>query len=122
MKLQQHYKSESVATASPAHLVTMLYDRALQGLEVSALAMSRTPLDLELTNRELQVAQRILQELRVTLDHDRGGEVARNLGDIYAWCLGQLVAANTTKDPSLVDEVHSHISGLREAWVSAVDR
>lgn len=120
MKLQNHYKAESVATASPARLVTMLYDRALQGLDVAETALTARPQETETANRELVHVQRILNELIVTLDHDRGGELATNLADIYDYCIRRLTEANLDKSPMGVIETRRHLAGIRDAWVSAV--
>jgi len=122
VNFQQHYKNDSVATASPAQLVTMLYDRALQGIHTARLHLSpegTAPNRLELANKELVHVQRIVTELQVTLDFERGGEVARSLDALYVWCMSQLVEANLTKDPVPLDSVENTISGIRDAWVSA---
>jgi flagellar secretion chaperone FliS len=122
VKLQQHYRSDSVATASPAQLVTMLYDRALQGIHAARLHLTpeaTAPNRLELANKELVHVQRIVTELQVTLDFERGGDVARSLDDLYTWCLSQLVEANLTKNPVPLDSVEKTISGIRDAWVTA---
>ena len=119
MKLHQHYKSDAVSTASPAKLVTMLYDRALQGLGTAHQVLAQGRGDLELANKELLHVQRILNELQVTLDHDRGGEIATNLDAIYAWSIEQLIEANMTKQAEPVRLVRDAIDGIRDAWVQA---
>jgi flagellar protein FliS len=119
VKLHQHYKSDAVSTASPAKLVTMLYDRALQGLSTAHRVLAQGRGDLELANRELLHVQRILNELQVTLDHDRGGEIATNLDAIYAWSIEQLIEANMTKQAEPVRLVRDAIDGIRDAWVQA---
>lgn len=119
VKLHQHYKSDAVATASPARLVTMLYDRALQGLAVTHGVLSDGRGDMELANKELLHVQRIVNELQVTLDHERGGEIATNLDAIYTWSLEQLIEANLTKQPEPVRHVRDAIEGIRDAWVQA---
>ncbi len=120
MDLRQHYKTDHVATASPARLVTMLYDRALQGVEVARLGLGRgDALGREQANRELLHVQRVLTELQVSLDFDRGGEIATGLDALYRWCIDQLVAANVRKDPAPLDSVEATLRGLRDTWASA---
>ncbi|MEM9035356.1 MAG: flagellar export chaperone FliS [Actinomycetota bacterium] len=119
VKLHQHYKSDAVSTASPARLVTMLYDRALQGLTATHGVLADGRGDMELANTELLHVQRIINELQVTLDHDRGGEIASNLDAIYAWSIEQLIEANLTKQPEPVRHVRDAIQGIRDAWVQA---
>jgi flagellar secretion chaperone FliS len=108
------YQQQAVSTASPAQLVLMCYDGVL-----AALTRARQGGDIETRNRELQRAQAILAELRVTLDHERGGEIASSLGGLYTFCSTQLVAANVKGDLSLLDDVAEIVGDLRAAWEQA---
>ena len=121
MKHHQHYKSDAVSTATPAQLVMMLYDRTLQGLAriKPALAPDGDRADLEEANRELNHCQRVLTELQLTLDRDKGGEIATNLDAIYSWCIEQLIDANIRKDPGPVEVVEKVVIDLRDAWAVA---
>jgi len=115
MYSQQHYLAQQVETASPAQLVTMLYDGALAALTRARMTWDQ-PLEV---NRELQRAQRILTELRVTLDYERGGEIAGNLGSLYVWMIDELIAANLDKDADRLDPVERTLKEIRAAWVEA---
>jgi flagellar secretion chaperone FliS len=107
------YQQQAVTTASPAQLVLMCYDGVL-----AALTRARQG-DVETRNRELQRAQAILSELRVTLDHERGGEIARNLGGLYGFCVDELVRANVRGDLGPLDAVAGIVADLRDAWEQA---
>lgn len=114
------YQDRAVATASPAALVSMLYQRVLVAIErVTALGDLQAPGSTEVANRELQRAQDIVTELRVTLDHHHGGEIAQNLDALYAFCLEQLLEANMRKDPAPLDVVRDVIGQLHDAWQEA---
>lgn len=114
------YQAQSVATASPAQLVTMLYDRALVAIGRVRAQDRSAPGALEVVNTELQRAQDIVTELRLALDHDRGGEIAQHLDLLYDFCLDRLLQANLHKDdPSHLDGVEKTLRGLREAWDEA---
>lgn len=109
------YVAQQVETASPAQLVTMLYDGAL-----AAIARARAqPDDPETVNRELQRAQAIVTELRVTLDFERGGELATRLSALYGWFLDQLVSANLAKDLDALEPVVQQLIAVRDAWETA---
>lgn len=120
MAIADHYRRDAVMTARPDQLVTMLYDRLLQ-----AIGRARTQLETDgdpaAVHHELVVGQRILTELRVTLDAERGGELAANLGRLYDYCAEQLVAANMSKLVSDLDGAESVIREIREAWVAAAN-
>lgn len=116
------YAQSSVQTASPARLVTMLYDRLLVSLHRSRDAEARgTPDAIGLINAELQRAQDILDQLRFGLDHEAGGEVAANLDALYGWCCERVVAANLSKDLADVAVVERVVTDLRDAWVQACE-
>ena len=114
------YQEHSVATATPAQLVLMLFDRTLVALararQAEADGGDRA---VEVVNHELQRAQDILTELRFALDHERGGQTARNLDALYDFCIDRLLQANFRKDLSHLDAVDSTVRGIRDAWDEA---
>ena len=61
-------------------------------------------------------AEAIIDELTVTLDHERGGEVASRLQGIYAFCRRHLIEARLEQDPAKIEEVSELLGELREAW------
>jgi len=89
------YQSDAIATAGPAQLVLMLFDGALASLLRARTALVEAGPDvLEVSHKELQRCQDIVWELRMSLDRERGGAIAANLGSLYDYCLTQLVQAN----------------------------
>ena len=61
-------------------------------------------------------AEAIIDELTVTLDHERGGEIASRLQGIYAFCRRHLIEATAEQDPNKIEEVSELLTELREAW------
>jgi flagellar secretion chaperone FliS len=108
------YTESSVLTAPPERLVVMLYDGAIRFLHQSAVALragnQRVFLD------RVQRAEAIIKELNVTLDMQRGGEVAERLRAIYQFCNLHLTAATMEGDPAKVEDVIRLLSELRESW------
>ncbi len=116
------YQSQAVETASPAKLVLMLFDGALSSITRAEQAMTTGRTDAawrEAANGELQRAQRIVEELLVSLDVERGGQLAANLATLYDFCLDRLTTANLSKDPAQLPAVRDTLAGLREAWEQA---
>jgi flagellar protein FliS len=113
---RSRYLAETVATASPARLVLMLYDRLaldiVQGRDALRAERYRDADEL------LQHAQSIVLELRVSLDVDKWDGGAR-LASIYGWLLKQLVLANVNKDADQADHCRELVEPLREAWHAA---
>src|SRR4051812_22897625 len=108
------YKQASILTAPPGRLVVMLYDGCLRFLFQSAYAMREG--DHRQSQDRMRRAEAILDELTVTLDHERGGEVASRLQGIYAFCRRHLIEAAAEQDPNKIEEVSELLSDLREAW------
>ena len=116
MNAYEAYAQQATTTASPAQLVLMLYDGALARIEAARDALDRSSADLETAHEALTRAQRIVRELQVTLDHERGGDVAKNLAGLYGYALDQLVDANVRKTVAPLDEAAATIRPLRDAW------
>ncbi|MCP3934284.1 MAG: flagellar export chaperone FliS [Actinomycetia bacterium] len=110
-----------MATASPARLITMLYDRLLLGLDRS-VAVFETGDDPGSAHAELVRGQLILDELRFSLNHEAGGEIATNLRDLYDYCYEILVKANVEKSGDGLATVRQIIGELREAWYEGVEQ
>jgi len=119
----QAYVTDSIGTAGPAQLVLALYDGALGAIErartILVLGAHAGHGGIEAVHAQLVKAQRIVTELRVTLDHERGGDIARNLDALYGFCLRTLVDANLTKDPSRLTPASDVLRSLRDTWAEA---
>ena len=108
------YKQQSILTAPPGRLVVMLYDGCIRFLFQSAYAMRQG--DRKQSEDRMRRAEAIIDELRVTLDHDKGGEIASNLDALYGFSRSHLIKAWTEQDATKVDEVSRLMSELRDAW------
>src|ERR1700742_3131214 len=108
------YKQASILTAPPGRLVVMLYDGCLRFLFQAAYAMREG--DRANSDDRMRRAEAIIDELTVTLDHERGGEVASRLQGIYAFCRRHLIEASLEQDAAKIDEVSELLGELREAW------
>jgi flagellar protein FliS len=110
------YISDSVATASPARLLVMLYDRLLVDLAGATQAIAAK--DIPTAGTKLCHAQDIVLELRTCLDVSawEGGD---GLAALYGWLHRRLVEANLVKDPAIVEECVAIVAPLRDAWSEA---
>lgn len=124
MEHRNHYIAQTVNTASPAHLVTMLYDRLLLAIRRATIEcdVENQSGNTEVCHNELVRAQRIVEELRFGLDEENGGEIASNLRSIYNYCHELLVTANIAKSANGLKDVEVIITDIREMWVENVDR
>lgn len=111
------YQKNAVLTASPEKLVKLLYDGAIKHLEKSkhGLADAKTARSPEV-GQSLSRAMGILGELRASLDHAAGGQIAADLDRLYEFSLDQLSQANLTRTPTGVTNTLQVMRTLKEGW------
>ena len=116
--IRNRYVGDSVSTASPGRLVTMLYDRLVRDLVAAEAALAAA--DLEGANNNLIHAQEIVWELAAGLDPTKwsGGPA---LAALYQFMLSELLDANVKKDAAKVTSVRGLVEPLADAWHQAAD-
>lgn len=110
------YQSASVATASPARLLVMLYERLVADVQ-RGLDAQRAG-NLEEAHHQLVHAQEIVIELWSTLDASVW-DGAAGLSSIYGFLHNQLIMANTRKDPEITTYCLSMVTDLCATWREA---
>ncbi|WP_062137918.1 flagellar export chaperone FliS [Demequina aestuarii] len=113
------YLDDTVATASPATLLVMMYDRLVRDLERAEFALTDGRRDLAHT--ELTHAQDIISELAATLDRD-AWDGAEQLMGLYSFLGTALVDANVAGDVAEVAACRGLIEPLRDAWKQAAEQ
>lgn len=108
----QMYQQNSVNTASPAKLTLMLYEGAIKFCNIALEAMDER--DISKTNTNIQKAEKIIVELRVTLDMKY--PVAKEFDTVYDYIYRRLVEANMQKDKEILEEALGHIKTMRDTW------
>ncbi len=110
------YLANTVATASPARLLVMLYDRLVLDVQ-RGLAAQRAG-DHAAARPNLLHAQDIVTELRSTL-HTQGWQGGPGLAALYDWLFAELVRANTSRDSQLTVGCLAVVTQLADAWRQA---
>jgi len=80
------YKETQILTASPAKLLLMLYDGAINAME-SALAVMGDKTKYDKVNTHLIKAQDIIGELMSSINFDIKSELPQSLQSLYAYML-----------------------------------
>lgn len=111
---RQAYQNNQVTTAPQKKLIIMLYDGAIKNLKLAKMAMEEK--EIEKTNNHLIKAQNIIMELMTTLNFEAGGEVAKNLHQLYDYMYRKLIRANIDKDIDGINEVEKYMEELRDTW------
>ena len=110
----QTYQTQQVMTASPVKLVAMLYDKAISSLKETIKAIEEG--NVETRWRTNHRATEIINHLSITLDVERGGEVAENLDRLYSFMLARLAEVNLLNDPEPARAVIDLLQPLRQSW------
>jgi flagellar protein FliS len=108
------YLTQQVMTASPAKLVSMLYDKVVISLKEAIAAIEAG--EIETRWRANARATEILSHMWATLDVDKGGEIARNLDQLFSYMLSRLPEVDLRNDPAPAREVIELIGPLRDSW------
>src|SRR5690348_17853835 len=114
--LRNRYLQDSIQTASPAKLLTMLYDRLVLDMMQGEEAVRAG--EIENAHEKLSHAQEIIIELQVSLDVEAwsGGP---GLANLYGYLITELIGANVAKDADRVAVCRGFIEPLRDAWREA---
>jgi flagellar protein FliS len=120
-----HYRAVlshgTVADASPARLVQIVFEHILSQLAAAQGCMERIQNNLPLNDviakgNALRKAVRLIIQLNETLDMERGGQIAENLRALYDYMLARLTLANATNDPRIVAEAASLVRKVKSGW------
>ncbi len=116
----QQYKQVNVTSealdADPHRLIQLLMEAALTRMAQAKGAMERN--DMEAKASLLGRVTDILQTLQLNLDHNSGGEVAKNLEKLYDYMLRRLMEATSQNNLAMVDEVMALLLTVKSGWDS----
>ncbi|GMO27702.1 MAG: flagellar export chaperone FliS [Spirochaetaceae bacterium] len=120
------YRQTRIKTAGQGQLIIMLYDGAVMNIDraLELIKMpsgkKRDPARIEQISKAVLKSQEIITELMVSLDFEKGGEIASNLFSIYTWFNKELLEANMSFDEERLMSVRKMICDLRGAWVEVI--
>jgi len=115
------YKETQIKTATPGKLILMLYDGAIRHLNQALEDLSKEHRYDSISNSLIRT-QDIIAELMISLDFDRGGEIAKNLFGLYVFMNRRLLDGNISKDKAPLEEVKTLLTELRGAWAEVADK
>ncbi|PLV59898.1 flagellar export chaperone FliS [Thermotoga sp. KOL6] len=114
------YLENMIMTASPAKLVQMLYEKAIEVLKEAKKFLKEKKF-VEFSERVAK-AQDIITELNLSLNMEKGGTIAQNLRALYNYMFQRLVEGNVKKDIEKIEEVEGMLSELLEVWKEAMKK
>ncbi len=111
------YLENMVANANPVRLIIMLYEKAINCLE-NALEIGDTEdFDMQKSKyEEMGRALEIISVLDAVLDMEKGGEIAKNLREIYGSLMDELTHQMLKEDKERLEKVIKILRNLKSAW------
>ncbi|HCL01166.1 MAG TPA: flagellar export chaperone FliS [Lachnoclostridium phytofermentans] len=106
------YQGTKINTASPAELTLMLYEGAIKFCNKALYGLEQN--DFTKVNENLVKAQKIVTELRSTLDFKY--PISREFDTVYDYINRRLVDANIKKDTEILEEALEYIRQMRDTW------
>ncbi|MCR4900959.1 MAG: flagellar export chaperone FliS [Treponema sp.] len=114
------YQKTNINTASQGRLVVLLYEGIIKQLTTAETFIEKDgrilPGNIEKYGICIQKAQAIITELQVSLDMEKGGDIARNLMSLYVFFNEELLAANINHDKEKLEFVLKMVKELAESW------
>ncbi len=108
------YVTQQVMTAAPAKLVFLVYEKAISSLHEACNAIDTG--EVETRWRANNRAIEIVSHLWSTLDMEHGGDVSKNLGDLFPYMITRLADVDVNNDRNSAEEVIGLLEPLRDSW------
>ncbi len=118
----QAYRETQIKTANQGKLIIMLYDGAIKNINLAMELLDEKKKQYDRISNSIIKAQDIITELIVSLDFEKGGDIAKNLFSLYIFMNRQLLDANINKDKAPLESVKKMLSDLREAWAEVAKK
>lgn len=114
------YQNTGIKTASQGKLIVLLYEGVVKNLTAAENYFGADgkieAKDIEKFGSYIMKAQDIISELQVSLDMEKGGQIATNLMSLYVYFNQELMSASINKDKKKLDFVLNMMTQLSGAW------
>lgn len=118
------YREASVKTASQGKLIIMLYDECVRQLNTALTKFTEDgkiePQNIEKFGSTIIKAQEVITELMVSLNMEAGGDISKNLMNLYVFFNQELLEANVSQNQEKVLFVKEMMSQLRDTWTEII--
>lgn len=116
----QKYKTTSIQSAGKEKLLLMLYEGCIRFMKQALIAMDNK----DIAGRGMNIGRAfdIVNELNNTLNHEAGGEIAKNLEQLYMFINDQLTKCNATGQRKPMEDALKVMETLYSGWVQAIEK
>ncbi|HRK03145.1 MAG TPA: flagellar export chaperone FliS [Oligoflexia bacterium] len=114
------YKQTSVTTASRGQVLLMLYEGAIRFTKLAIEGVKKN--DRVQKGTYIVKVQDIVNELSLSLNHEVGGDISKELDRLYNYIIEQLTEANVKNDAKPLEVILKLLETLHDGWKVAVDQ
>ncbi len=117
--------ASGVGSSDNVQLIQMLLDGLIENLAAAEGQINRVLTlkageehreEIANKNRSLTRAANIVMGLQTALDLDKGGDLAKNLNELYAYVSRKIFTVNAQNDIEGLKEVKGLMENIRSAW------
>ncbi|WP_028950708.1 flagellar export chaperone FliS [Sulfurihydrogenibium subterraneum] len=110
----QSYIKTELDSLPVAGIIAKGYDRIILELKSAIENIEKRNIKGKIEN--ISKAIDLLTTLRLGLDFEKGGEIARNLEDIYSFCEREIQLANLKNDVERLQNVIKVLDTVKSGW------
>jgi flagellar protein FliS len=116
----QKYKTTSIQSAGREKLLLMMYEGAIKFTKLGIQAAE----EKRIADRGMNIgrAYDIVMELNNTLDHNVGGDISKNLEQLYMYITELYTKGNLSGSPEPLREALKLLETLYDGWQKAVEQ
>lgn len=115
----QKYKNASVMSASKEQVLLMLYEAAIKFTKLALQAIDNK--NIAERGKNIMRAYDIVAEFQVSLDHNVGGDLPKQLDQLYTFMLDQYTKANIHGDPAALKSCLQILENLYDGWKQVIN-
>jgi flagellar protein FliS len=104
----------NIDSASSADLIVIVYERIFDHLIIGKEELSNGGWGVDYFSKAIDL---INIGLLASLDHQKGGQIAENLKNIYEWSTASINSARLQRKPDKIQEVIDVLGVLYEGWL-----
>ena len=115
----QKYKNTSVLSASREQILLMLYEAAIKFTKIAIQSAEKK--NIAERGKNIMRAYDIVAELQVSLDHKVGGDLPRQLDQLYTFMLDQYTKGNVSGDIEALKSCVKILENLYDGWKQVIN-
>jgi len=116
----QNYIETEEKILSKEEIVVKALEEILSRLNIAKMALEENNIKLKAEN--ISKVTNAISLMKASLDFEKGGEIAKNLNDIYSFVLEELIKANIKNDAKIIENIIEILTPIYEGFKEAKEK